>query len=204
MRWERICRLLGLAGVAFFVATAFTPLAHFLNRWTATSSEIQPSDAIVVLAQSVWAGGILSPESALRTDRGIALYQQGLAPLLVFLGGGERGGPTEAEVRATLARLKGIRPEAILIETGAHTTREEAILVKALLQPRAVRTILLVTNSGHLLKARPLFEQAGFEVHAVPSDTFVDPGMPEERLALMRGVLEEFFGWAYYRIAGYL
>jgi len=195
---------LGFAGVALFIASAFTPLPHLLDVWTAAPSQLEPSDAIVILGAGVSAGGILSPESALRTDRGIALYQQGLAPLLVFLGGGEEGRPTEAEVSAALARYRGIPSEAILTETTAHTTREEAILVRALLEPRGVRTILLVTNSGSLLKARPVFERAGFVVHAVSVDTFVDPGKPEHRLALMRGILEDLVGWAYYRIAGYL
>ena len=204
MTLDRIYRLLGGAGIAFFITSAFTPLAHFLDKWTAPPSQIQPSDAIVVLGAAVSRGGILSAESVLRTDRGIALYQQGLAPLIVFLGRGEEGGPTEADARATIARLKGIPPEAILTEPRAHTTREEALLVKALLQPRGVRTILLVTNSAHLLKARPLFERAGVEVRAALSDDFTDPGAPEQRLALMRSVVEELLGWAYYRIAGYL
>ncbi len=158
----------------------------------------------MVLGRGVSRGGILTPESVLRTDHGITLYQQRLAPLIVFLGGGDDGGPAEAEVRATIARLKGIPPDAILTETRAHTTREEALLVTALLQPRAVRTILLVTNSAHVLKARPLFERSGFDVYAAPSDDFSDPGAPEQRLALMRSVVEELVGWAYYRIAGYL
>jgi len=76
---------LGVAGVAFFIASGFTPLAHFLDKWTATPSEIRQADAIVVLAAAVSRGGILTPESALRTERGITLYQQGLAPLIVFL-----------------------------------------------------------------------------------------------------------------------
>jgi len=204
MIWDYVCRCVGFAGVVIFITSALTPVPHFLDKWTAPRSEIEPSDAIVVLGASASAGGILSPESILRTDRGIALYGQGLAPLLVFLGGGKEGGPTEADGRAAFARLQGIPSSAILTETTARTTREEAIRVKALLQPKAVRSILLVTNSAHLHKARPLFERAGFEVHAVPSDIYVDPGKPEERLALMRGLSEEFVGWVYYWIAGYL
>src|SRR4030095_3796986 len=61
-----------------------------------------------------------------------------------------------------------------------NTTREEAIRVQALLQPKGVRTILLVTNAGHLARARPLFERVGFAVHPVPR-----PGA--RRLALLSG-----------------
>ena len=188
----------------FFLAIAFSPLAHLLDLWTAPRPQLVPSDAIVVLAGNVSASGILSRESALRTAHGISLYLRGLAPLLIFSGGAHEGGPTEAEVRVKLARLEGIPSEAILTETRARTTQEEALCVKALLQERRVRAILLVTNSQHLLRARPLFERAGFEVHPAPADTFSAPDAPEQRLALMREILKDRLGWVYYRLAGYL
>jgi len=188
----------------FFLATAFSPLAHLLDLWTAPRSQLVPSDAIVVLAADVSASGILSSESSLRTAHGIRLYLRGLAPLLIFSGGAHGRGPTEADVRVKLARLEGIPSEAILTETRARTTHEEALRVKALLQERGVREILLVTNSQHLLRARPLFERAGFEVHPAPLDTFSVPDAPEERLALMREILKDLLGWVYYRLAGYV
>lgn len=201
---DRVCRLIGLAGVVVFLVTAFSPLVYRLNRWMAVSPQLVRSDAIVVLGGSVSPSGMLSLESQRRTIHGIELYQRGLAPVLVLLGGRDEGGPSEADVRAEQARLHGIPADAILTETRAHTTREEAVRVKALLQSRGTRTVLLVTNAGHLARARPLFERAGFEVHAAPSDTFVEYDAPESRLALMRILIKESLGWLYYRVAGYI
>lgn len=201
---DRVCRLIGLAGVVLFLVTAFTPLAHRLNLWIAIPPQIVRSDAIVVLGSSVSPSGLLSPESQRRTNHGIELYQKGLAPILVFLGGGSPGGPAEADVRAEQARLHGIPGAAILTETRAKTTRDEAVLVKALLRSRGARSVLLVTNAGHLARAFPLFERAGFVVHAAPSDTFVEGDTPESRLSLMRVLVKESLGWLYYRIAGYI
>ena len=203
MSWDATCRVLGVAGLAFFIATAFTPLAHYIDVYTATPSRVEHADAIVVLASSVSPGGILTPESALRTERALTLYRRGFAPLLVFLGGMHGDGPSEADVRAKLARCSGVPADAILTETRGRTTREEAIRVQAVLQPRGIRTILLVTNSGHLRRARPLFESVGFTVYPIASDTFVDPRDPEDRLALTRGIAEELAGWLYYRLAGF-
>ena len=124
--------------------------------------------------------------------------------VLVLLGGATEGGPTEAEVRAAQARLHGIPADAVLTETRAHTTREEAVRVKALLQSRGARTVLLVTNAGHLARARPLFERAGFEVRGVLSDPLVEADAPESRIARMRVLVKEFLGWLYYRVAGYI
>jgi uncharacterized SAM-binding protein YcdF (DUF218 family) len=64
--------------------------------------------------------------------------------------------------------------------------------------------VLLVTNAGHFARARPLFERAGFEVRAVPSDSQFEADAPESRLALMRVLVKELLGWAYYRVAGYI
>jgi uncharacterized SAM-binding protein YcdF (DUF218 family) len=61
-----------------------------------------------------------------------------------------------------------------------------------------------VTNAGHLARARPLFEHAGFTVRPAPSDTFIESSSPESRLELMRVLVREFFGWLFYRVAGYI
>jgi uncharacterized SAM-binding protein YcdF (DUF218 family) len=200
---DRAFRLTGLVGVALFLATAFTPLAHALSLWMAAEPRLVPSDAIVVLGATVSPSGILSAESTRRTDHGIELYQQGLAPRLILLGGTREGGPSEAEIRAKVARLHSIPAEAIVTESRARTTREEAARVGDLARSRGIRTVLLVTNSGHLARARPLFERAGFEVRAAPSDSYFEPTAPEARLTLMRGILLEVLGWIYYRIVGY-
>ena len=203
-RGDRVCRAIGLAGVVLFLVTAFSPLAYRLNQWMAGAPRLVASDAIVVLGGSISASGMLGLESQRRIDRAIELYQLGLAPVLVLLGPGKEGGPTEAEVRAARARLRGIPADAILTEMRARTTREEAARVKALLQPRGARTILLVTNAGHLARARPLFEHAGFDVRGVPSDPLVEADSPESRIAQMRVLVTELLGWLYYRMAGYI
>ena len=199
-----MCRLIGLVGVVAFLVTAFSPVANRLNQWTGVPPELEPSDAIVVLGGSISPSGMLNVESLRRTNYGIALYRRGLAPILVLLGGAHAGGSTEADVRAEQARLHGVPADAILTEIRAHTTREEATRVRALLQSRGARTILLVTNAGHLPRARPLFERAGFTVHPAPSDTYVESDSPEPRLELMRVLAKEFLGWLYYRVAGYI
>ena len=203
-RGDRVCRLIGLVGVVLFLVTAFSPLAYRVNQWLADSPQLVPSDAIVVLGGTISPSGILSLESLRRSNRGIELYRRGLAPVLVLLGGATDGGPTEADVRAEQARLHGIPADAILTETRAQTTREEAVRVKALLRSRGARTVLLVTNAGHFARARPLFERAGFEVRAVPSDPQLEADAPESRLALMRVLIKELLGWVYYRVAGYI
>ena len=95
--------------------------------------------------------------------------------------------------------------EQILTETGARTTREEAARIARRLEPRAVRRILLVTDSEHLTRAMALFERAGLEVLPAPADS-VSPATegPEGRLELLRRLSQELMARLYYRLAGYL
>jgi uncharacterized SAM-binding protein YcdF (DUF218 family) len=202
MFWARV---VGAIGLGLFLLSAFTPLPNVLSRWAATPPRVQAADAIVVLGGGLWPDGSLSNASLRRALQGIVLHRKGFAPVLVFLGPGVDGELAEAEVRSALARDLGTARDAILAETGALTTREEAARVKALLVPKGVRRILLVTDSHHLARARSVFEGAGFEVLPAPADdTPNSADQPESRLKLMRRVAEELLARLYYRLARYL
>ncbi len=198
-------RLLGLIGIGLFIASAFTPLPNVLSRRLGTPAQLGPAQAIVVLGGGLWPEGLLGNSSLRRALHGIALYRQGLASILVFLGEERRGPPAEATVRAELARQFGIPPSVILTETRAWTTREEAVRVEALLRSKGVRKILLVTDSHHMSRAQKVFENVGFEVLAAPADDLSSASeSPGERLRLMHWVLRELAARFYYRLAGYL
>src|SRR5262245_17874939 len=99
-------RLLGALTIIVFLAVAFTPLSNVVAGRLAATETLNPSDAIVVLGGGLLRNAVLNQESLRRTVRGIELYKQGLAPLLVLLGPArpDELNPTEAEVRASLAR----------------------------------------------------------------------------------------------------
>ncbi len=199
-RFRPACGVLGMAVFGLFLVTAFTPFEAYVRLGLTVPAEIVPSDAIVVLAGGGAYGGVLSHDSASRAVRGIALFQQGLARWLLFSGGVAKGEQvSEAALRAELARGRGVPPGAILLETEARTTHEEATREKPILQAKGVRTVLLVSTSLHLMRARRLFEQAGFEVHPVPSDIVLEAANPESRLQDARELVIDLVGLLYYR-----
>jgi uncharacterized SAM-binding protein YcdF (DUF218 family) len=198
-------RVLGAAGVAAFLVTAFTPAAGLLARRLAVASRPAPADAIVVLGASASPDGVLGDASLRRTVEGIRLHRRGLAPLLVLLGATTDGGPPEAAVREALAREMGITPDAVLAIGDARTTREEAARVAELLGRRRLRRVLLVTDAHHLARAIPLFERHGLTVSpAVADGLSMATRIPGERLELARRVTQEVLARAYHRLAGYL
>ncbi len=199
-----VCRGLG-ALVALVCLAALTPLPNSLARALRPEPRLDPADAIVVLGGGVEPDGALSGGSLSRVTEGVRLYKAGLAPLTVFSGAGLDRRPAEADVAARLARDLGVPSEQILTETGARTTREEAARIARRLEPRAVRRILLVTDSEHLTRAVPLFERVGLEVLPAPADSIsAATNSPEERLQLLRRLSEELMARLYYRLAGYL
>ncbi len=199
-------RILGAAGLTLFVAAAFTSLPHALGRWLTLPRSLEPAAAIVVVGGGgVRSDGSLSDTSLRRTLYGLDLYRRGLAPILVFSGPVSTNGYVEAEVRAELARACGVPPATILAQPEGRTTRDEALRIAALLQPRGIHKILLVVDSEGARRAIGAFTRVGFEAVPVPADE-ISPaeGNPEGSLALLRRVAIESLAWLYYHAAGYL
>ena len=205
MMIDRLLRLTGRVVLAGFFIVSFTPLSNVIAFRLAMPPEVAPADAIVVLGGGQSEEGLSLP-SLVRTIRGIELYQSGLAPKLVLLGPPLRdGGGSEGLTRARLARTMQVRPQDIIVEEGGLTTRQEATVVQAKLEPYAVTTILLVTDSHHLLRAKPLFENVGFDVLAAPADDYsMLSGGPGGRIELTIRIVREQAARIYYRMAGYL
>jgi len=201
-----LLRMLGASGLTLFIAAAFTPLPHTLSRWLALTSPLEPAGAIVVLGGGgVRPNGTLSDLSLRRTLYGLDLYRRGMAPVLVFSGPASPSGYVEAELRAELASAWGVPPKAILMQPDGHTTRDEAVRIAALLQPRGIRRILLVVDTEGSRRAVGAFRRVGFEpVPALVDDVSGGGGYPEGNIEGLRRITIEYAAWLYYRVAGYL
>jgi uncharacterized SAM-binding protein YcdF (DUF218 family) len=202
---EALLRVLGAIAVGSFLLLAFTPAANVLRFWASPAPSSEAAQAIVVLgAGGVTTSGALTNTSLRGAMEAIALFQKGLAPLVVFSGSPESRIRGEAEARAELARACGVPGSAILTSGRAHTTHEEAVQVRALLQSQGVRKIMLVADAAGMARAMAVFQHAGFDVIPPPgSDTLDLGGGPEDRLGLLRQLAMETVARVYYRAAGY-
>jgi uncharacterized SAM-binding protein YcdF (DUF218 family) len=202
----RLLRILGGGVLVLFVVVAFTPAIPALRYWTVPSRPPEHAEAIVVLgAGGVTPDGTLTDTSLRGAIDAITLYEQGIAPLVVFSGSPEDGRTAEADARAHLARRCGIPSSAILTTSTAHTTHEEALEIRTLLTSRGIRKVMLLARAPGMARAMVVFERAGFEVVPAPWDDVLDfSAGPEERIELARQVLKELIAHLYYRAAGYL
>ena len=195
----RFCRWSGVAVIAL-VLIAFTPLINAIARALQPHSDIRSVDAIVVLGADTNPDGTLDNSSLVRFVTGTVLQRKGFAPVIVF-----SGSHTEAATRAELARTLGVPRSAIIVETRAHTTGQEAQFIAEHLRDRSARRLLLVTNSAHLTRAAALFEARGFTVSMVPADSVsASAAAPGDRLRLLDVLIQEFAARVYYRLSGRL
>jgi uncharacterized SAM-binding protein YcdF (DUF218 family) len=109
------------------------------------------ADAIVVLGR----GQELRAE---RVTVAKQLWQAGRAPTVFVSGAGD------AIEIDKLLRGQGIPERAVDGEPCSRTTEENARFTAALLKPRKVEKILLVTDPPHMLRSKLTFESLGFEV----------------------------------------
>jgi uncharacterized SAM-binding protein YcdF (DUF218 family) len=182
LRWARIGCVSGLVLLlAISSPLVARPLLGSLEAWYQRPplSNGEHFDAIVVLAGGLLQPGTLrttadlSSYSRNRTTCGVDLYQQGLAPKLLFTGGS--GNPfreslKDAPEMKRWAERLGVPKEAILVEDLSRTTYENATETRRLLGPAS---ILLVTSASHLPRATALFEKQGFRVTPMPCDFLV-------------------------------
>jgi uncharacterized SAM-binding protein YcdF (DUF218 family) len=199
-----LCRAVGIAGLTSLVASAFTPLPNVLYTAMGAEERLAPADAIVVLGSAVRDDGVLGDNSLRRAIHGLLLFKRGLAPRVLFLGPPATAqGPSEAQVRADLALTLGLTPGAILTDSGARTTQEEAAVSARRLLPIGAVRVLLVTGRGHMWRAARLFERQGFAVLPAPVDEVAGAALsPEGRLILMRNMLKEASARVLYRLLG--
>jgi uncharacterized SAM-binding protein YcdF (DUF218 family) len=163
--------------------------AFWIDAWGCRQRGRAGYDLIVVPGCAVWPGGQPSPRFERRISFAIELWQQGLAPLLLFTGGLGRHPPAEGEAAAAMARRLGVPGDAIRIEARSTSTEENARNSARLLSGDR---LLLVTDTYHLWRARRVFLRyfAAVDGYGVLSPW---PGR-------LRGALREVAAIVYYKI----
>jgi uncharacterized SAM-binding protein YcdF (DUF218 family) len=164
----------GLIGTGLFVAMYEDP------------TDIEPAQAIVVLGGNEPENGELTGETAKRLTRGMALYDDGIAPLLVATGGGP---VPAAPVMAAKAVATGASADSLLIEDQAQSTLQNALFTSDFEALDKTQPIILVTHRYHLPRAWASFRWAGFQnVQGIAAD-------PEDGFSLSLAIVMESIKW---------
>ena len=186
-------RLLGLAVVAALLVVAGTAVSIW---WTARQDDRPPSDAIVVLGASQFDGRPSSVFKA-RLQHARALWEAGVAPRVVTVGGGRPGDrTTEAQAGAAFLEERGV--EVVAVPEGRNTL-ESLEAVELLMRERGWDTAVLVTDPWHSLRSRTMARDQGIDAESSP--TRAGPSV-RTRGTQVRYIARETAAYLYYRVLG--
>jgi uncharacterized SAM-binding protein YcdF (DUF218 family) len=150
-RWAK--RLLGVVVLVGLAVAGLPPALDAVGRALIADDPLHPADAILVLSGESREGD--------RVQRAVALYKQGLAPLLVLSGAPAGFRTHEAEIMQRHAEYLGVPSDHILtVKHNADSTKEEAEAVVPILKAKGLQEVILVTSNYHTGRAKRIFAKA--------------------------------------------
>lgn len=190
-------RVVFAAVLACLLMAGATALAIW---WTARQDARPRSDAIVVLGSAQYNG---RPSSifAARLEHARALYRQGIAPVVVTVGGKKSGDNfTEAEAGRDYLANEGVPRQALLAVPEGVDTLESMKDVAAVFRQRGWHSAVLVTDPWHVMRAERMADDAGID--AASSPTRQGPAVQTRSTQLLY-IMRETAAYLLYRLTGH-
>lgn len=163
-RWLR-----RLAGLVLLAALGWFGWLYFEINAVAEQDEARPADAIAVFGAAEYLGRP-SPVLHARLDHAVELYREGIAPLVITLGGGAAAdsGMTEGGVGRDYLLANGVPYGQIVAETESVDTNQQVARLAEIARTRNLKSIVVVSDGTHLFRIRRLCEAAGLTVYTSP------------------------------------
>lgn len=154
---------------ALVLASAWFTWLYVQISSTANIDNARKADAIAVFGAAEY-DGRPSPVLHARLDKAVALYQRGLAPIVITLGGGSDGdsGETEGGVGRDYLLANGIPFDRIIAETQSIDTEQQVSRLAAIAGREQFRHIIVVSDGTHLYRILLLCRRAGLDVYTSP------------------------------------
>lgn len=161
--------------IFFVVLVIIAVMAAAWCRWVysqveryAVLDQAAPADAIVVFGAAEY-DGRPSPVFRARLDHARILYERGIAPLIVTLGGSESGDEhSEGEVGRDYLIGGGVPDEAIIAETHSRSTSESAKRIEVIARANKLRRLVIVSDRTHMFRIHAICEANGLNVLMSP------------------------------------
>lgn len=162
---------LWLRMLAFFLVCTVLWFVWLYRKisFTAGVDNAQHADAIAVFGAAEYAGHP-SPVLHARLDKALSLYQRGLSPLIITLGGGSArdSGNTEGAAGRDYLLANGVPGDHILAETTSVDTEQQVDDLAELTEQHHLRSLDVVSDGTHLFRIALLCHRAGLTVYTSP------------------------------------
>ena len=191
-----------LLAIALLLCLVIPGFISFRVWSVARVDDRSPADAIVVLGAAQY-NGIPTPVFQARLEHAALLFEEGVAPQVITVGGSQPGDLyTEAgSGRAYLTRL-GVPQEVILaVETGTNTEGSLDAVAQTV-RDQGGQSVVLVSDPTHSYRSRMMARDAGLDAWTSP--TRHGPAVWTRENQIM-GIIREtgaVLWYQYHRLAG--
>lgn len=146
----------------------------------AYDDEAAPADVICVFGAAEY-GGRPSPVLRARLDHALALYEHGIAPVIITLGGSAPGDAySEGQVGQAYLMANGVPENAIIAETQSINTEEQALRIVAIARTNGYHRVVIVSDPTHLFRIREICAHEGLAVMTSPRQQVAAVGSTSE------------------------
>jgi uncharacterized SAM-binding protein YcdF (DUF218 family) len=191
-----VVRVVGAAVLALVLLVASTAAAIW---WTARQDSRPRSDAIVVLGSAQY-NGVPSSIFEARLEHALRLYDAGVAPVVVTVGGKAAGDQfSEAEAGREYLADAGVSADSLLAVEEGGDTLESMRAVARVFGEQGWSSAVLVTDPWHAMRAERMAEDAGIDAESSP--TRQGPAV-QTRTTQFRYILRETAAYLLYRVTG--
>lgn len=182
--------------VALLVVVVMAPIAAVADVITnARAYDTTRTDAIAVLgASQYW--GTPSPVFSNRLDHARDLWDEGVAPIIITVGGKVDGDiTTEAEAGRKYLISQGVPADRIIALPEGRDTIESMEFIHAELRSRGLDSVTLVSDRLHLARSKAIANALDLQAH-VSGRAFADgSSLGPERIVREAGGVIRFHLW---------
>jgi len=168
-----------LAGAACWCYWVYEQIELYAGQ-----DQAAPADAIGVLGAAEY-DGRPSPVYRARLDHALVLYHEGIAPLIITLGGPGGDQYNEGSVGADYLISKGVPEQDIIAETESRNTEESARRMAVLARVNGLHRLVIVSDATHMFRIHAICSAEGLDVLTSPrpSPPVEDRTLEAERIA---------------------
>lgn len=159
--------LFSIAGLLLLTAAGWLFWVYRQINFFADQDQAKPADAIAIFGAAEY-DGRPSPVLRARLDHGLALYQRGLAPLVITLGGQGDEKHTEGGVGHDYLLAHGVPEANIIAETLSSNTEQSSRRLAAIARANDLQHIVIVSDGTHLFRIHEICAREGLDVYGSP------------------------------------
>lgn len=192
IKWGTLLIVIVLITVAAYCRYVYHEIREYAAR-----DEARQADTIVIFGAAQY-NGHPSPVYKARLDHALELFRKGYSDTIITTGGyGPDPNYSEALVGTRYLVQHGVDPSAIMTEQSSGNTSDSISAVSRVMEAKAWKAALVVSDGFHLFRVKRMFENNGIVVYTSPA-----PNSPIEASSSQRFFysMREVLLFSFYRI----